>query len=65
MCVNAVAPGINKAPMHLAKTHAAKALLHPVKSIYVVIEEMELDNWGWGGIPAAQYRRKCLSGHIR
>ncbi len=36
----------------------------PLESIYLVIEEVELDNWGWGGMPTAQYRHKCLSGHI-
>ncbi|MBP1871590.1 4-oxalocrotonate tautomerase [Ensifer adhaerens] len=28
----------------------------PLDSTYVIIEEVELDNWGWGGVPAAQYR---------
>ncbi|KOF20856.1 4-oxalocrotonate tautomerase [Ensifer adhaerens] len=28
----------------------------PLESTYVIIEEVELDNWGWGGLPAAQYR---------
>lgn len=28
----------------------------PLDSTYVIIEEVELDNWGWGGLPAAQYR---------
>ncbi len=28
----------------------------PVESTYVVIEEVDLDNWGWGGLPTAQYR---------
>ncbi|NVD40555.1 4-oxalocrotonate tautomerase family protein [Ensifer sp. HO-A22] len=28
----------------------------PLESTYVIIEEVELDNWGWGGIPTAQYR---------
>ncbi|KSV83990.1 4-oxalocrotonate tautomerase family protein [Sinorhizobium sp. GL28] len=28
----------------------------PLESTYVVIEEVELDNWGWGGLPTAQYR---------
>eukprot|EP01030_Chromulinospumella_sphaerica_P028674 gene28674-29035_t len=25
----------------------------PLDSTYVIIEEVELDNWGWGGVPAA------------
>ncbi len=28
----------------------------PLESTYVIIEEVELDNWGWGGVPTAQYR---------
>jgi 4-oxalocrotonate tautomerase len=29
----------------------------PLASTYVVIEEVDLDNWGWGGLPTAQYRQ--------
>ncbi|OWV97213.1 4-oxalocrotonate tautomerase family protein [Rhizobium sp. R693] len=29
----------------------------PLESTYVVIEEVELENWGWGGLPTRQYRR--------
>ncbi|PKA44673.1 tautomerase family protein [Rhizobium sullae] len=32
----------------------------PLESTYVVIEEVDLDNWGWGGLPTAVYR-KALS----
>ncbi|RDL48742.1 putative tautomerase [Ensifer sp. M14] len=28
----------------------------PLESTYVIIEEVDLDNWGWGGLPTAQYR---------
>ncbi|APO78136.1 4-oxalocrotonate tautomerase protein (plasmid) [Rhizobium etli 8C-3] len=30
----------------------------PLESTYVVIEEVDLDNWGWGGLPTAQYRAR-------
>jgi 4-oxalocrotonate tautomerase len=30
----------------------------PLESTYVVIEEVDLDNWGWGGLPTVQYRRQ-------
>ncbi|AEG55663.1 tautomerase family protein [Sinorhizobium meliloti] len=30
----------------------------PLESTYVVIEEVELDNWGWGGFPTVQFRRQ-------
>jgi 4-oxalocrotonate tautomerase len=29
----------------------------PLESTFVVIEEVELDNWGWGGLPVARYRQ--------
>lgn len=29
----------------------------PLESTYVVIEEIDLANWGWGGLPTDQYRR--------
>ncbi|AJD45924.1 4-oxalocrotonate tautomerase family protein [Rhizobium sp. SEMIA 4085] len=33
-----------------------KVLNKPLESTYVVIEEVDLDNWGWGGLPTVQYR---------
>jgi 4-oxalocrotonate tautomerase len=30
----------------------------PLESTYVIIEEVDLDNWGWGGLPTVQYRRQ-------
>jgi len=29
----------------------------PLESTYVVIEEVDLDNWGWGGMPTVEYRK--------
>ena len=29
----------------------------PLDSTFVVIEEVDLDNWGRGGLPALEYRR--------
>jgi len=37
-------------------------LKKPLESTYVVIEEVELDNWGWGGLPTVQYRKKKAEG---
>ncbi|AHF88212.1 4-oxalocrotonate tautomerase family protein [Rhizobium leguminosarum] len=34
----------------------------PLESTYVVIEEIDLDNWGWGGLPTVQYRKKKAEG---
>jgi len=32
-------------------------VLHkPLDSTFVVIEEVEMENWGWGGLPAEAFR---------
>ncbi len=30
----------------------------PLDSTFVVIEEVDTDNWGWGGPPALEFRRR-------
>jgi 4-oxalocrotonate tautomerase len=30
----------------------------PLDSTFVVIEEVETDNWGWGGLPVQEFRRR-------
>lgn len=30
----------------------------PLDSTFVVIEEVELENWGWGGLPVPEFRRR-------
>ncbi|MCZ8516568.1 4-oxalocrotonate tautomerase family protein [Paenibacillus filicis] len=30
----------------------------PLESTFVVIEEVDTDNWGWGGLPALEYRKQ-------
>ena len=30
----------------------------PVEATFVVIEEVEKENWGWGGLPVDEYRKK-------
>ncbi len=30
----------------------------PLASTFVVIDEVSPDNWGWGGLPALEYRRR-------
>ena len=30
----------------------------PLESTFVVVEEVDTDNWGWGGLPALEYRRQ-------
>jgi 4-oxalocrotonate tautomerase len=29
----------------------------PLDRTWVVFEEVELENWGWGGMPVADYRK--------
>ncbi|OME75898.1 4-oxalocrotonate tautomerase [Paenibacillus sp. FSL A5-0031] len=33
----------------------------PLESTFVVIEEVDTDNWGWGGLPALEYRRQIAA----
>ena len=33
-------------------------LSKPLDATYVVIQEVEMDDWGWGGMPIAEYRKK-------
>ena len=30
----------------------------PLDSTFVVIEEVETDNWGWGGLPVLEFRKR-------
>ena len=30
----------------------------PFESTFVVIEEVDPDNWGWGGLPALEFRKQ-------
>jgi 4-oxalocrotonate tautomerase len=29
----------------------------PLDSTFVVIDEVDIENWGWGGLPVLQFRR--------
>jgi 4-oxalocrotonate tautomerase len=44
---------------------ASKLLLDvlqkPFETTFVIIEEVETDNWGWGGVPALEYRRRRVA----
>jgi 4-oxalocrotonate tautomerase len=33
----------------------------PLEATFVVIEEVELENWGWGGLPVKEYRKQRLA----
>ena len=37
-------------------------LRKPLESTFVVIEEVALENWGWGGLPVVDYRRRLAAG---
>jgi 4-oxalocrotonate tautomerase len=30
----------------------------PLDATFVIIEEVEMENWGWGGLPVAEFRRR-------
>ncbi|MDH2352716.1 4-oxalocrotonate tautomerase family protein [Bradyrhizobium sp. SSUT18] len=33
-------------------------LCKPLDSTFVVIEEVDTGNWGWGGLPVPEFRRR-------
>jgi 4-oxalocrotonate tautomerase len=33
----------------------------PLEATFVVIEEVELENWGWGGMSVPEYRKKLAA----
>jgi 4-oxalocrotonate tautomerase len=35
-----------------------EVLKKPLESTFVVIEEVDTENWGWGGLPVLDYRRR-------
>jgi 4-oxalocrotonate tautomerase len=38
-------------------------VLHkPLEATFVVIEEVELENWGWGGLPVPEFRKRRAAG---
>jgi 4-oxalocrotonate tautomerase len=34
----------------------------PLDATFVVIEEVELENWGWGGLPVPERRKRPTPG---
>jgi 4-oxalocrotonate tautomerase len=34
-----------------------EVLAKPLDSTFVTIQEVETENWGWGGLPALEYRK--------
>jgi 4-oxalocrotonate tautomerase len=35
-----------------------EVLNKPLEATFVIIEEVDTDNWGWGGLPALEYRKQ-------
>lgn len=33
----------------------------PSESTFIVIDEVDLENWGWGGLPVLDYRKQLAS----
>jgi 4-oxalocrotonate tautomerase len=41
-----------------------EVLKKPLDSTFVVIEEVDTGNWGWGGLPVLEYRRRRAAATI-
>ena len=41
-----------------------KVLNKPLEATFVVIQEVEKENWGWGGLPVDEYRRLKTEGKV-
>ena len=41
---------------HVGPTEVVKAAGY--KGLVIVIDEVETDNWGWGGLPLVEYRKR-------
>jgi 4-oxalocrotonate tautomerase len=51
-----------KAALIKGASELLRDVLHkPLASTFVVIEEVPTDNWGWGGLPALEYRRRLAA----
>jgi 4-oxalocrotonate tautomerase len=65
-------------PAHTSVTRQQKAQLiegvskllldilnKPMNSTFVVIDEVDVENWGWGGLPVEEYRKRmAASAHV-
>jgi 4-oxalocrotonate tautomerase len=48
-----------KAAIHMGMSQVLFDVLgKPLNWTWVVIEEVEPDNWGWGGLPVLEYRAR-------
>jgi len=53
-----VTPGQKAALTKGASQLLLDVLNKPLESTLVVIDEVDTDNWGWGGSPVLEYRKK-------
>lgn len=52
-----------KAALIKGASELLREVLHkPLDSTFVIIEEVDTDNWGWGGLPALEFRRRRAEG---
>lgn len=52
-----------KAALIKGASELLRDVLHkPLDSTFVIIEEVDTDNWGWGGLPALEFRRRRAAG---
>ena len=48
-----------KAKLIAGVSHLLLDVLHkPLEATFVVIEEVETANWGWGGLPVDEFRKQ-------
>jgi len=47
-----------KAGIDADKAIVLQPLAHLTRKVFVVIEEVDLDSWGWKGVPVAELRRR-------
>jgi len=49
---------LQKAAIHKGMSQVLLDVLgKPLDWTWVIIQEVELDDWGWGGMPVAEYRQ--------
>ena len=50
-----------KAAIHMGMSKVLLDVLgKPLEWTWVVIEEVDVENWGWGGLPVLEYRAKLV-----
>ena len=59
---NSVTPEEKAALIKGASQLLLDVLNKPLESTFVVIDEVDTDNWGWGGLPALEYQAPARRG---